>query len=201
MEQKIIKKRKPLTEEHKKKLSLLKLGKKLSIEHRRKMSENRKGSKNPRYGKGDNIKGEKNPNFGNGKRIIGEKNPNYKGGRPKCIDCGLLLNSYQPKKCWECYKKTNIKESHHSWLGGISFIDYPYEWTDTLKQSIRIRDSYICQICGRIQSNLDKKQFPVHHIDYNKKNCNPKNLITLCNPCHIKTNYNRKSWINYFKQR
>lgn len=37
-----------------------------------------------------------------------------------------------------------------------------------------------------------------NHIDYNKKNCNPKNLITLCRKCHSKTNSNRDYWINYF---
>ena len=39
----------------------------------------------------------------------------------------------------------------------------------------------------------------VHHIDYNKKNCNENNLITLCLWCNIRANYNRKSWITYFK--
>jgi hypothetical protein len=34
--------------------------------------------------------------------------------------------------------------------------------------------------------------------DYDKKNCDPKNLITLCNSCHSKTNFNRKKWIIYF---
>jgi hypothetical protein len=37
-----------------------------------------------------------------------------------------------------------------------------------------------------------------NHIDYNKKNCNPNNLISLCNSCHSKTNFDRKYWINYF---
>ena len=37
----------------------------------------------------------------------------------------------------------------------------------------------------------------IHHIDYNKKNCNLNNLITLCRSCNAKANYNRdwhKSW-------
>ena len=40
-----------------------------------------------------------------------------------------------------------------------------------------------------------------NHIDYNKKNCNSDNLITLCHNCHSKTNHNRNNWINYFKGR
>ena len=40
-----------------------------------------------------------------------------------------------------------------------------------------------------------------NHIDYDKRNNDPKNLITLCHSCHSKTNYNRNYWINYFKGR
>ena len=42
------------------------------------------------------------------------------------------------------------------------------------------------------------KKFPIHHIDYDKNNLDPKNLITLCQSCHIKTNYNRTFWMRYF---
>jgi len=38
----------------------------------------------------------------------------------------------------------------------------------------------------------------VHHIDYDKKNCDPENLITLCKNCHPKTNSNRGDWIEFF---
>jgi 5-methylcytosine-specific restriction endonuclease McrA len=76
-----------------------------------------------------------------------------------------------------------------------SFEPYSVDWTTTLKISIRQRDRYTCQICGKQQGD---NAFSVHHIDYNKQNCNPENLITLCNSCHSKTNYNRKEWIEYF---
>ena len=49
------------------------------------------------------------------------------------------------------------------------------------------------------KKNQTKKEYHVHHIDYNKNNCDPKNLITLCNNCHSKTNTNRKYWVGYFK--
>ena len=38
----------------------------------------------------------------------------------------------------------------------------------------------------------------VHHIDYNKLNCMPNNLLSLCDKCHRKTNNNREYWTNYF---
>jgi hypothetical protein len=40
---------------------------------------------------------------------------------------------------------------------------------------------------------------PVHHIDYDKKNNDERNLITLCISCHSKTNANREYWIEYLK--
>lgn len=76
--------------------------------------------------------------------------------------------------------------------------EYSEDWTDTLRRAIRERDGYICQMPGCNKSQGDRVH-SVHHIDYNKKNNNPENLITLCTSCHIKTNYNRKFWINYFK--
>ena len=40
----------------------------------------------------------------------------------------------------------------------------------------------------------------VHHINYDKKNCSSDNLISLCHSCHLKTNYNRVYWENYFSK-
>src|ERR1035437_9470637 len=82
------------------------------------------------------------------------------------------------------------------WKGGISFEPYSLDWTSTLRKSIRERDHYLCRICGVSQGD---NAHDVHHIDYNKKNCNPINLIVLCHPCHSKTNQNRDKWLKYFK--
>ena len=79
------------------------------------------------------------------------------------------------------------------WKGGISFEPYSVDWTDDLRRAIRKRDKYTCQVCGKEPAII------VHHIDYNKKNCNSDNLITLCRKCHAKTNYDRDYWINFLK--
>lgn len=91
----------------------------------------------------------------------------------------------------------NIGEKNYLWRGGISFEPYSVDWTKTLKRSIRERDRYSCKICGEKQED---RSFDIHHIDYNKKNCDPNNLITLCHSCHTKTNSKRDYWINYFKK-
>jgi len=80
------------------------------------------------------------------------------------------------------------------WRGGISFEPYSVDWTKDLKRAIRKRDKYTCQICSKEPATF------VHHIDYDKKNCNLNNLITLCNSCHCKTNFNRKQWLKYFRR-
>ena len=41
----------------------------------------------------------------------------------------------------------------------------------------------------------------VHHIDYDKKNNNENNLISLCCSCHAQTNFKREDWQEYFKNR
>jgi len=88
-------------------------------------------------------------------------------------------------------------EKGSNWQGGKNNNPYGYDWTDTLKESIRQRDNYCCRLCGRGQKN---KKHAVHHIDYNKENNDPMNLITLCNNCHIRTNYKRDQWVKIFSK-
>ena len=101
----------------------------------------------------------------------------------------------------ETKKKISLSlkmENHPNWQGGISFEPYPLDWTDDLKESIRKRDDYICQICETHQDELERR-LACHHIDYNKENLDPENLISLCIKCHIKTNCKRNYWFKYFK--
>ena len=58
-----------------------------------------------------------------------------------------------------------------------------------LKKAIRERDNYRCQICGIPQEEY-MRNLDVHHIDSDKFNCNPYNLITLCAICHTKLEHN-----------
>jgi len=83
---------------------------------------------------------------------------------------------------------------HPNWKGGLSFEPYTIDWTETLKKAIRERDHYLCRKCNQY-GNV------IHHIDYDKKNCNPNNLINLCRSCNSKINKNRNFWTSYFQQR
>ena len=87
-------------------------------------------------------------------------------------------------------------KNHPRWLGGVSFEPYGLEFNRELKESIRKRDNYLCQECGKTQEELKKKLFI-----YCKQNNSLFNLISLCNKCHSKTNSNRKHWESYFKMK
>ena len=89
--------------------------------------------------------------------------------------------------------KINSGENGNNWRGGKSFEPYGLEFNDRLKEQIRKRDNYTCQECGVKQIELSYK-LNVHHIDYNKKNNIPENLISLCMSCHGKTHHHRDYW-------
>ena len=95
-------------------------------------------------------------------------------------------------------KGKNIKEKNPAWKGGISRSPYPFDFDEELKNIIRKRDDYKCRICGSPQEENIRK-LAVHHIDYDKTNLNPLNLVTLCYSCHGKTMHKREYWLKYFK--
>ena len=72
-----------------------------------------------------------------------------------------------------------------------------FHFVTRIKEKIRNRDDYICQFCGISQEKFIEK-LSIHHINYNKKNNNMSNLISLCNSCHMKTNFNRCYWKKFF---
>lgn len=84
---------------------------------------------------------------------------------------------------------------HWSWQGGSSFEEYGPEFNDELKEQIRARDNYTCRVCGKTEEELGKV-LSIHHIDFNKKNNAPWNLISLCAKHNIKANtYREVSWL------
>jgi hypothetical protein len=91
-------------------------------------------------------------------------------------------------------------KNHPNWKWWISTEAYWLEFNEDLKEVIRNRDRRKCKLCYATELyNLEK--LSVHHIDYNKKNNDPVNLISLCRHCHLKTNYNREHWTQYFINR
>lgn len=78
---------------------------------------------------------------------------------------------------------------------------YPYEFK-VIREKIRKRDGYKCQLCGKTQKEELKKlkrKLSIHHIDYNTSNYKEKDLISLCSKCNSKVNFHRKKWAKFFK--
>lgn len=92
----------------------------------------------------------------------------------------------------------NFKGNNHpNWRGGISKKPYPFDFNEELKEFIRKRDNYKCQLCGCPEIENAEK-LSIHHIDYNKNNLKSENLISLCRNCNAKVNFNRNYWKNHF---
>ena len=82
--------------------------------------------------------------------------------------------------------------NHPNWKGGISCEPYCDAWADKeYKESIKERDGYRC-LNPDCFGNCNNLSLTIHHIDYNKKNCHPNNLITLCASCNSRANKDRE---------
>ena len=164
-------------EETKRKLSIANKGQKRSEEVKRKMRENHLGTKGYKHSEKTKQK--------ISKATKGKKRSEETKKR--------ISEGHKGQIAWN---KGFLGEKSHSWMGGKSFELYGIEFSEKLKKIIRKRDKYVCQICGKEEG---KRKFPIHHIDYNKENNSMRNLITLCNNCHCKTNGKRESWKLFFE--
>ncbi|MBT7188340.1 HNH endonuclease [Candidatus Bathyarchaeota archaeon] len=142
---------------------------------------------------------------------------NWKGGKQAvlCDACGKELFKFPSLiketnfcniQCRSRWRADNFKgesnpnhgnsvlkgDNNPNWKGGIAHEPYAPIWIDKrFKAGIRERDGHTCQnpdcrgTCERLT---------IHHIDYDKKNCEPVNLITLCISCNARANFNRDFW-------
>ena len=97
-------------------------------------------------------------------------------------------------------------ENNPNWIDGRSYKKYPSEFNRKLREEIRARDNYECQgeNCGMTEEEhliVFGQVLHVHHIDYNRKNLNKRNLVSTCKQCNIRANYNRHYWQDYYNQR
>lgn len=136
------------------------------------------------------------------KWAIGSRASNWRGGKitRMCKQCGTMYQitpsivkhgwgRFCSQRCFgKWYSENMVGSKAPGWKGGTSFESYGLEWTPRLKHEIKMRDGFCCGIC---HSN---KCLHIHHINYDKKNNDPDNLITLCNRCHSRTNLNNRHY-------
>ena len=108
----------------------------------------------------------------------------------RCQHCGAVFNrrSHKPKFCSrKCASDAHANRVRGSGNGryvhGEHERTYGAGWTISHRDSIRARDGCECRLCGMTQDEHGKK-LCVHHIDYDKDNMAPSNLITVCRFCH-----------------
>jgi len=120
------------------------------------------------------------------------------------------------QKTKEVWKRPGHKEKVHEAMSGLNHPfykknleftpetyprDYPLDWTEQIKEAIRNRDGRICKVCFKLEKDNGGKRLHVHHVDYNKKNLDPENLISLCISCHGKTIHNKTTWSSFFAKK
>lgn len=171
------------------KIRISNTGKKRSEEFKQNMSKIHKGKIISKELRG--ILSQKNK----GKKRTIEQRQRYSEafiGKPKSEEHRQNLSKSQKGKRIgknnHLYGVQRFGEQNPNWQGGKSFEIYPQEFK-RIKKFIYERDNYKCQFpeCTEIHDRLH-----VHHIDYDKQNNNPENLITLGTSCHSKTNGKKK---------
>ena len=115
----------------------------------------------------------------------------------RCPDCNKLITD-KAGMCRVCIHNKIKGENHHNWLGGKSFEPYDKTFNNRFKRLIRKRDNQICLMCGKHREKL-KRALNVHHINYDKKLSILQNCISLCDSCHMTTNFNRKHYTKFFQ--
>lgn len=192
------------------------LGKKHTEKTKEKMKLTQLGEKNHFFGKKHTketlkkISGENNHRFGNpvpeGTRkkiagtlkgkMAGENNPRY---GYKYTEAEREEKSIQTSGCNNPMYGRKGKLSP-AWRGGVSGEPYCDVWRDKdYKDFIKERDNNECQNpdCWKRCRHLPLN---IHHIDYNKKNCQPTNLITLCVSCNVRANTNKDGWQKIYQE-
>lgn len=139
----------------------------------------------------ENIRGKNNPRY---KRKV-FVSCNYCGKLKRVYPCHAINNYYCDDVCMSKWRfKRYSGEGNPNWRGGYS--PYAPGFNESLREDVRMRDNYTCQLCGTTNVEL-----AVHHIDYDKENHAKENLVSLCtDSCHSRTNGNREFWTGYFSK-
>ena len=176
--------RKPKSEEHKKKMSIIAQNR--SQEHKDKISATLK----KKYASGeikvwcDGTKGVVKP-WNKGKKHSQETRDKISKTRTQRIASGEI--------------KPISGEDHYLWVGDAAARKYCGAWLDKeYKKDIKERDNNECQNPS-CRHTADHVHLHIHHIDYDKKNCRPDNLITVCMSCNIRANTNQDYWTKHYQ--
>jgi uncharacterized C2H2 Zn-finger protein len=147
---------------------------------------------------------------------LGRENGNYKGKvKLNCEICKKEFwvipaledtRRFCSRKCCNVWRSLNFRgENNPKYVDGRRCDDYGSEFTTLLKEQIRERDGRVCQKCDMIEEKhkiLTGQRLVIHHIDYDKKNNDEANLISLCTCCHNSIcNSNKDFFLNFYQEK
>ena len=148
-----------------------------------------------------------------GPSVRGTNSPFYvERIRTKCSYCGkellILPCRFNDSERYFCNNSHHMKfrtgNKNSNWRDGMGRFPYSIDFNEELKLEIRKRDNFTCQLCDITEEEhivVFGKVLCVHHINYNKMSCDKNELITLCNNCNLRVNFNQEHWQEYFTQK
>jgi len=148
--------------------------------------------------------------------LTGEKNPFFgmhhsKKSKQQIRDSNYHTNIegknnpfYGKKHKLESREKISLSNGGSGNLE-VGWNDYPLEFNDILRNKIRKRDNACqgrsCSMTRGLHFTVYKRNLEIHHVDYNKHNCEESNLITLCKRCNIQANKDKIFWQKYYMEK
>ena len=188
------------TEEAKRKMSLANIGNTKHLGYKHSDEAKRKiGKSNSKALKGKYC-GKDNPLFGK-KQTNEHKRKLSEAHKDKKLSEETRRKISKARKNKKHTKEAKLKislakrgKNHPNWRGGTCKEPYCPEFTQDLKEFIKKRDGYKCMAPLCDKKITKKNPLGVHHIDYDKKNCMPENLISNCRSCNFIANFNRDEW-------
>jgi hypothetical protein len=104
-------------------------------------------------------------------------------------------HSCNTKSVWTGRKKSDV---HRAKIAATLTIGDGTGYCDgwkVLREEYKEYDDNECQnpTCKGVSERMTS-----HHIDYDKSNCHPDNIITLCNSCNLRANHNRGQWKEFY---
>jgi hypothetical protein len=177
-EETLVKLRKPKSEDHKRKISVARLGMKFSVETRRKMREHHCGGRVAGFTVSEETKAKhRKPRSEETKaKLRGRHHSEETRAKMSKSHKGMKYSKERNKKI----SAAETGEKHWNWHGG-STCNYTPDWSSISKREIKLAEG-ICCWPGCVRTATGS-----HHINGNPQDNRRANLLPLCdthhNPC------------------